>query len=115
MSNLELPSSDATNPPDEHPTPGPRTSAASQSFNVSHVPDASHAMLPAPSVESRAPQRNVLDARSSISKILKNKETEWTAVATKDRPLRLLDLPVDILKDIVKEVGDRLKRKCWEY
>lgn len=49
--------------------------------------------------------RPALDARSSISNLLKDKEQEWTAVAEKQGPLQLLDLPVDILKEIVKEVS----------
>jgi hypothetical protein len=39
-----------------------------------------------------------------LSKLLKGREEEWTAVAKKDGPLQLLDLPMDVLKEIVKEV-----------
>lgn len=39
-----------------------------------------------------------------LSKLLKGKEEEWTAVAQKKGPLQLLDLPMDILKEIIKEV-----------
>ncbi|KAL9046210.1 MAG: hypothetical protein Q9214_000895 [Letrouitia sp. 1 TL-2023] len=39
-----------------------------------------------------------------VKKLLKGKEKEWTATVEKDRPLQLLDLPLDILKEIVKEV-----------
>lgn len=42
--------------------------------------------------------------RKKLSKLLKGKEEEWTAVAQKKGPLQLLDLPVDVLKEIVKEV-----------
>ncbi|KAI9745198.1 MAG: hypothetical protein M1818_001476 [Claussenomyces sp. TS43310] len=42
--------------------------------------------------------------RKKISKLLQGKEAEWTAVVQKDGPLQLLDLPMDILKEIVKEV-----------
>jgi hypothetical protein len=42
--------------------------------------------------------------RKKISKLLEGREEEWTAVAQKAGPLRLLDLPIDILKEIVKEV-----------
>lgn len=42
--------------------------------------------------------------RRKISRLLQGKEEEWTAVATKSGPLQLLDLPMDILKEIVKEV-----------
>jgi hypothetical protein len=45
------------------------------------------------------------DARSKLSSLLKDKEREWTAVADRKRPLQLLDLPMDVLKEIVKEVS----------
>jgi len=40
-----------------------------------------------------------------VSRTLKGKEKEWTAVAEKKRPLQLLDLPVDILREIVGHVS----------
>jgi len=40
-----------------------------------------------------------------VSRTLKGKEKEWAAVAEKKRPLQLLDLPVDILREIVGHVG----------
>src|SRR5277367_1665182 len=43
--------------------------------------------------------------RKKLSKLLKGKEEEWTAVAQKKGPLQLLDLPMDVLKEIVKEVS----------
>jgi hypothetical protein len=42
--------------------------------------------------------------RKKLSKLLKGKEEEWTAVAQKKGPLQLLDLPMDVLKEIIKEV-----------
>lgn len=40
-----------------------------------------------------------------LVKLLKGKEREWAAVVEKKNgPLRLLDLPMDVLKEIVKEV-----------
>ena len=39
-----------------------------------------------------------------ITKLLKGKEKEWAAAVQKEGPLRLLDLPLDVLKDILKEV-----------
>ncbi len=45
-----------------------------------------------------------VDARTRISSLLKDKEQEWTAVVERKGPLRLLDLPMDVLKEIVKEV-----------
>jgi len=49
-------------------------------------------------------ERAGIDARTKISNLLKDKEQEWTAVMEKKGPLRLLDLPIDVLKEIVKEV-----------
>ena len=39
-----------------------------------------------------------------LSQLLGDKDKEWTATVEKQRPLRLLDLPVDVLKEIIKEV-----------
>lgn len=50
-------------------------------------------------------ERTSFDAKTKISNLLKDKEKEWTAVAEKKGPLRLLDLPMDVLKEIVKEVS----------
>lgn len=53
--------------------------------------------------------------KPAVAKSLKGKEKEWTVVAEKKRPLQLLDMPVDILKDIIEKVGhDRYKpeRTC---
>ncbi len=44
-------------------------------------------------------------AQETMSKLLNGKTKEWTAIAEKPGPLRLLDLPVDVLKEIVKEVS----------
>ncbi|KAI1780055.1 hypothetical protein F4818DRAFT_163544 [Hypoxylon cercidicola] len=40
----------------------------------------------------------------NLSKLLRGKGREWEAIKAKPRPLQLLDLPVDILRLIVKEV-----------
>ncbi|OTB08778.1 hypothetical protein M426DRAFT_316800 [Hypoxylon sp. CI-4A] len=40
----------------------------------------------------------------NLSKLLRAKGREWEAIKAKPRPLQLLDLPVDILRLIVKEV-----------
>ena len=43
--------------------------------------------------------------RNGLLRLLKGKEREWAAVVEKKNgPLRLLDLPMDVLKEIVKEV-----------
>lgn len=39
-----------------------------------------------------------------LAKLLQGREREWSGVAEKDKPLRLLDLPLDVLQAIVKEV-----------
>jgi hypothetical protein len=43
-------------------------------------------------------------SRKTISKVLKGREHEWESVPRRQGPLKLLDLPVDVLKEIVKEV-----------
>jgi hypothetical protein len=49
--------------------------------------------------------KTTIDPRAKISSLLKDKEKEWTAVVENRKgPLRLLDLPMDVLKEIVKEV-----------
>ncbi|KIW00389.1 uncharacterized protein PV09_08098 [Verruconis gallopava] len=42
--------------------------------------------------------------KAAVARSLKGKEKEWTAVAEKKRPLQLLDLPVDILKEIIEKL-----------
>lgn len=45
-----------------------------------------------------------MSEKTALLRSLKGKEKEWTAVAEKKRPLQLLDMPVDILKDIIEKV-----------
>ncbi|KAK5248181.1 hypothetical protein LTR16_006547, partial [Cryomyces antarcticus] len=45
-----------------------------------------------------------LSPKTIMSRLLKGKDKEWAAVVEKKRPLQLLDLPVDVLKEIIKEV-----------
>lgn len=40
-----------------------------------------------------------------MAQLLKDKEKEWAAAIEKKGPLQLLDLPVDVLKEIIKEVS----------
>lgn len=57
---------------------------------------------------SETPERNTHDAKSKLSHLLKDKEEEWNAVVQKKEntgPLRLLDLPLDVLQEIIKEVS----------
>ncbi|KAI9722663.1 MAG: hypothetical protein M1812_001594 [Candelaria pacifica] len=44
------------------------------------------------------------DVKNKISRLLKGKEREWTSVREKEGPLRLLDMPTEILYGIIKEV-----------
>lgn len=44
--------------------------------------------------------------RAKMAQLLKGKEKDRIPVAQRKRPLQLLDLPMDVLKDIMKEVID---------
>ncbi len=44
-------------------------------------------------------------SRPTVSKYLKDKEREWNKVSERNGPLALLELPVDILRLIVKEAS----------
>lgn len=61
--------------------------------------------MAAPGSASEKARRTGIDAKTRISNLLKDKEQEWTAVVEKKGPLQLLDLPMDVLKEIVKEVS----------
>lgn len=50
-----------------------------------------------------APEQRITEER--VAKYFKGKEENWTAIANKAGPLRLLDLPLDILKIILKNVS----------
>lgn len=105
----ELAFSDTASQPDEHQVTIPKTSAASQATNnmkSNELSDDSdgYQMGTPTSITSASGKRNVLDPKTKISNLLKDKEQEWTAVVERKGPLRLLDLPVDVLKEIVKEV-----------
>lgn len=60
------------------------------------------------SVASEPSKKTGIDPRTKMSHLLKDKEQEWTAVVEKKGPLRLLDLPMDVLKEIVKEVTSKV-------
>lgn len=105
----ELGFSDTASLPDEHQISVPKTSAASQptsSMKSTELSDdaGAYQMGPAASVTAELVKTNAVDPRTKISSLLKNKEQEWAAVMEKKGPLELLDLPMDILKEIVKEV-----------
>ena len=46
-----------------------------------------------------------LTPADKMSQLLNGKEKEWAATAERRGALQLLDLPVDILREIIKEVG----------
>lgn len=105
----ELAFSDTASQPEEYQVAIPKTSAASQPTNsmksneLSDDSDGYQMGTPA-SMISAAGKSNILDPRAKLSSLLKDKEQEWTAVVERQGPLRLLDLPMDVLKEIVKEV-----------
>ena len=70
--------------------------------------------------DSRGPQElpaesglvSFTSTADKMRNLLKSKAEEWSAVMKRKKTLQLLDLPLDILKDIVKEVC--LYVYCWE-
>lgn len=100
--NPNLPFSDT----EEHLITIPKTSAAVQSSNSNDINSAELHTMASPEPEHfEKIQQPGIDARTKISYLLKDKEQEWTAVVDRQGPLRLLDLPIDVLKEIVKEVS----------
>ena len=67
-----------------------------------------------PPNEAEAGPETTAAIRLSLSKFLKGKEKEWDAVSKRQGPLRLLDLPLDVLHLVVKEVceGNFSRRSC---
>ncbi|RDW74036.1 hypothetical protein BP5796_07478 [Coleophoma crateriformis] len=98
--------SDTASQPDEQLTAIPKTSAATQAVNDSKHSGigAGQTMAASEQGGTQHSEKVAMDAKTKISSLLKDKEKEWTAVAEKKGPLRLLDLPMDVLKEIVKEV-----------
>ncbi|KAI8965909.1 hypothetical protein F5Y11DRAFT_310761 [Daldinia sp. FL1419] len=71
---------------------------------ISH-PQTRHEISQFPSPESSSSDVPARDPPvPNLSKLLRGKGREWEAIKAKPRPLQLLDLPVDILRLIVKEV-----------
>jgi hypothetical protein len=102
----ELALSDTASQPDDQLISIPKTSAAIQASNTMALssPNIEHEMAASDSLSTKA-EKTGIDAKAKISHLLKDKEQEWTAVAEREGPLRLLDLPMDVLKEIVKEVN----------
>lgn len=105
--SIELVFSDTASQPDEQVVSIPKTSTAAQSSNTSNqpIPSPTGQQMATPELLSEKNENNGMDARTKISSLLKDKEQEWTAVVNRKGPLRLLDLPMDVLKEIVKEAG----------
>ncbi|TAQ83501.1 hypothetical protein B7494_g8176 [Chlorociboria aeruginascens] len=104
-SSPDLAMSDTAIHPDDLPGV-PKTSAAVQPsispkqsvHGAGHQPPATDTM------SSEKLDNSAIDAKTKISNLLKDKAEEWAAVVEKKGPLQLLDLPMDVLKEIVKEV-----------
>ena len=67
------------------------------SSRAAHIAESPQDACEMDSAESSSPAEKMVQ-------LLKGKEKEWAATVEKKRPLRLLDLPVDVLKEILKEV-----------
>lgn len=73
--------------------------------NQSTSCDGNGALLPNSSQSQVDEANDATKTKAGLARLLKGKEKEWAAVvANKKGPLRLLDLPMDVLKEIVKEV-----------
>lgn len=108
----DLALSDTASQPDEQQVTIPKTAAAPQYSNemksTGLYDDSDGSQLGTPDSGEYAKFRKpAMDPKTKISSLLKDKEQEWAAVVARKGPLRLLDLPMDILKEIVKEVRSR--------
>ncbi|KAF1987637.1 hypothetical protein K402DRAFT_462525 [Aulographum hederae CBS 113979] len=63
-------------------------------------PPADRPNAPQPDSESGADAT----VKTGVARLLKGKEKEWAAVTNKQGPLRFLDLPVDILREIISHL-----------
>lgn len=63
----------------------------------------------------REVQQTQSAAKEVVSRTLKGKEKEWAAVAEKKGPLQLLDLPLDILREIVGHVSPHQMIRISEF
>lgn len=87
---------------------GSEDSTSSEAFHELHEADvsvstkeSSHPQNPDVAVD----EHEISSIKTQAATVPKGKEREQRSVARGARPLRLLDLPVDILKEIIKEVG----------
>jgi len=112
ITSPDLAFSDTASQSDDQLISIPKTSAAAQPSNGLKPSDGGpgHQMASDSANPSEKTQKPGVDVRTKISSLLKDKEEEWTAVVKKQGPLQLLDLPLDVLKDIVKEVSSPTPR-----
>jgi len=113
LSSPDAPLSDTASQPDDQLVNIPKTSASSHpchDMTTTELCDDSdgYQMETPGSGASHKTGKTDIDARATISNLLKDKEQEWAAVAAKKGPLELLDLPLDVLKELVKEVCSRI-------
>lgn len=97
----------ATPEPELGPVPHLKCAATSgnPSYEISGNMTGSTMTTPMPDIANvEEPFKGDGGSRKTISKVLKGREHEWESVPRRQGPLKLLDLPVDILKEIVKEV-----------
>ena len=66
--------------------------------------DAANAIAPTPA-PAPVPSSHTEKTSRIVSEYLKGKDQQWKELYEKKRPLTLLELPVDILRLIVKEAG----------
>jgi len=106
MTTDNLPSPDLTfdTQSDDQPVSYPKTYAQLSMDLKSPDSTLPHQMASTESPAAERIEKPSLDPKTKISNLLKDKTQEWTAVKEKRGPLRLLDLPMDVLKEIVKEV-----------
>ena len=80
-----------------------------------HCEDATQPSSLPPRLPQEASQETVKDITKSpsskIAELLKGKEREWATVIRKEGPLQLLDMPLDLLREILREVS-RLSTLC---
>ncbi|KAI1433024.1 hypothetical protein GGR50DRAFT_670924 [Xylaria sp. CBS 124048] len=83
-------------------TDSPSTDTGTSPVLFSHVKNEGHQALSASSVgDSR-----ILDSVSSaVIQRMREKDREWRAIKSKEAPLTLMDLPVDVLRLIVSQIG----------
>jgi len=97
---------------DDGPATTTKTASLTSSSNGLHsTPAGGQASTMSDPLTDGGPRGDGL-VRKKLSKLLKGKEEEWTAVAQKKGPLQLLDLPMDVLKEIVKEVWQSCCISC---